>query len=193
MSHLTFSNPSLHVSAAQPLMSVILLGQSATCAAAARAPAGAIHHPEGRRYSPSLLFTVVALAERPAPLVLCVVSLEPLLLLAPLLLHFFSPSPLFNNLSLSLFVDSETTRKYLCKILTPNLQSYLFLQKLSSICLCPVVLLAVSCCLAPWRAPTIPVKDRRLREAKSLAQSCIGANERAGTPQSSVQSWSSCP
>lgn len=188
MSHLTFSNPSLHVSATQPLMSMILLGQSATCAAAARAPAGAIHHPEGQVLLPFTVVHCCALAERPAPLALCVVFLEPLLLLSPFLLHFFCPSPLFSNLSLSLFADSETTRKYLCKFLTPNLQSYLFLQKRSSTCLCPVVLLAVSCCLTPWRVPPMLMKDRRLREAKSLAQSCIGTNERAGTPQSSVQS-----
>ena len=167
-------------------------------------PAGAIHH-LGHCCSGSLLGpSTVRTGATPVHcvhLVLCVVSLNPFSYshkgysrLSPH--HFFSPSPLFNNLSLSLFVHSKTTRKHFCKFLTPNLQSYLFLEKKknTSICLYPVVLFAVSCWhLEPWLAPMMLVKAQRLPGVKSCAQSYISTNKRAGTPQNCVQFWSSCP
>lgn len=112
--------------------------------------------------------------------------------LSPLLLRFFFPSHFLNNLSLSLCVNSQITRKHLCKFLTPNQQSYLFCKNPN-----PFASVLLSCLLYPgashpawhqwcwWRTGD--------SEAKSLAQSYISTNERAGTPQSSVQVWSSWP
>lgn len=78
MSHLTFSDPSLHGTASRPLISVILEEQSTTWATAALGACWG-NPPRGQRL---LQLTACTLAERPASLMLCPVSLEPLLLLS---------------------------------------------------------------------------------------------------------------
>lgn len=144
MNHLTFSNPSLHATASRPLISVILLGQSTTWATAA--PGASWGHPPS--WGQALLQVTAAPSPGGQPTLFFVLSpLSPFSYshkscsrLSALLLHFFFPSHFLNNLSLSLCVNSQITRKHLCKF-EPPISKVTFFAK-------TLIHLPLSCCLA---------------------------------------------